>query len=70
LKNNIISKPKVWIPNAGVLEDKAWEKNEVLGSSVKPTLFSGSIINKRGGSIQNALQLAMAKGGIIDKMTA
>lgn len=70
LKDKIIRTPKVWIPSAGGTEDKAWEKGEVMGSSIKPTLFSGEIINPRGGSIQNALELALAKGGLLDKLTA
>lgn len=70
LKDKIIRTPKVWIPSAGGTEDKVWEQGEVMGSSLKPTLFSGEIINPRGGSVQNAFQLALAKGGLLDKLTA
>ena len=71
LKGRILDIPKVWLPGGGV-EDRSWEDGHFMGSGGGNVHFKGSaeINNPRGGSAVHAMKLIMAKGGILDQLTA
>lgn len=68
--NKIFRTPSVWLPAGTGYEDKSWESGHIMGSSLPVQKGSSAIINPRGGSVGWAMNLIMAKGGLLEKMTA